>query len=40
MTALYLIAAEYRNAAEQLANLDLDPQTVADTLEGMSGGKQ
>lgn len=37
MTALYLIATEYRNAAEQLANLDLDPQTVADTLEGMSG---
>jgi hypothetical protein len=37
MTALYLIAAEYRTAAEQLANLDLDPQTVADTLDSMSG---
>jgi hypothetical protein len=37
MTALYLIASEYRTAAEQLANLDLDPQTVADTLESLGG---
>ena len=37
MTALYLLAAEYRAAAMQLADLDLDAQTVADTLEGMSG---
>lgn len=37
MTALYLLANEYRAVAEQLADLDLDPQTVADTLESMSG---
>ena len=37
MTALFLIAAEYRAAARVLADLDLDPQTVADTLEGLSG---
>jgi hypothetical protein len=37
MTALYVIAHEYQAAARTLADLDLDPQTVADTLEGMSG---
>lgn len=37
MTALHLIAVEYRNAALALADLDLDAQTVADTLEGLSG---
>lgn len=37
MTALYNIAAEYREAAEKLSDLDLDEQTIADTLEGMSG---
>lgn len=37
MTALYVLAAEYRSAAEKLADLDLDQQTVADTLESMSG---
>lgn len=37
MTALYVLAQDYRAAAEALADLDLDPQTVADTLEGMSG---
>ena len=37
MTALYVLAAEYRNAAQLLADLDADPQTVADTLEGMAG---
>jgi hypothetical protein len=37
MTALHLITQEYRAVALQLADLDLDPQTVADTLEGMSG---
>lgn len=37
MTALFLLADEYRDAAAKLADLDLDPQTVADTLEGMSG---
>ncbi len=37
MTHLFDIAAEYREAAEKLADLDLDEQTIADTLEGMSG---
>jgi hypothetical protein len=37
MTALYLLASEYRTAAEQLADLDLPPEVVRDTLEGMSG---
>lgn len=36
-TALYVLANEYRDAALKLADLDLDPQTVADTLEGLSG---
>ena len=38
MTALYALAAEYRATALQLADLDLDAQTVADTLEGISDG--
>lgn len=37
MTALYLLADEYRAAARTLAELDLDEQTVADTLESLSG---
>jgi hypothetical protein len=37
MTSLYDISKEYRDAAEKLADLDLDEQTLADTLEGMSG---
>lgn len=37
MTSLALIAQEYRSAAMALADLDLDPQTIADTLEGLSG---
>lgn len=37
MTALYELAAVFRADAEKLADLDLDPQTLADTLEGMSG---
>lgn len=35
--ALFVIAGEYIEAAKKLADLDLDEQTVADTLEGMSG---
>jgi len=35
--SLYVLADEYLAAAQQLADLDLDPQTVADTLEGLSG---
>ena len=34
---LYQISAEYRQALDALAELDLDPQTVADTVEGMGG---
>jgi len=37
MTSLYDISAEYRAAADKLADMDLDEQTIADTLEGMSG---
>ena len=37
MTSLYAIATEYRADLDRLADLDLDPQTVADTLEGMQG---
>jgi len=35
--ALYELAAEYQKAAEQLSMLDLDEQTIQDTLEGLSG---
>ncbi len=34
---LYEIAADFKSAAETLSNLDLDAQTIADTLEGLSG---
>ena len=37
MTALSLIAAEYRAQAELLADLDLPPEVVADTLESIGG---
>lgn len=37
MTALYEIVATYREAADKLADLDLDPQTLEDTLESLSG---
>ena len=37
MTALYVIAQDYRAAAEALSDLDLDAQTVADTLDSLSG---
>jgi hypothetical protein len=39
MTALtlYEISAEYRSDLEKLADMDLDEQTLADTLEGMGG---
>ena len=37
MTALYLLADEYRAAARALADLDIDEQTVSDTLESLSG---
>jgi hypothetical protein len=34
---LYDISKEYRDAAEKLADMDLDEQTIADTLESISG---
>jgi hypothetical protein len=37
MTALFQLVAEYRSVAERLADMDLDAQTCADTLEAMSG---
>jgi uncharacterized coiled-coil protein SlyX len=37
MTALYTLAGEYRAACEALSELDIDPQTLADTLESLSG---
>jgi Siphovirus Gp157 len=37
MTALYVLAQEHRALAERLADLDIDAQTLADTLEGEAG---
>lgn len=37
MSALYQLAAEYRADAEKLADMDMDEQTMLDTLEGMGG---
>ena len=37
MTALFTIAAEYRAQLSALADLDLDAQTVADTIESLQG---
>ena len=34
---LYTIAAEYRQQLAALADLDMPPEAVADTVEGMSG---
>lgn len=35
--ALYVLAQEYQAAAAQLADLDLDEQCLADTLESLTG---
>jgi len=35
--SLYELAGEYHQAAVALSNMDLDDQTIADTLEGLSG---
>jgi hypothetical protein len=37
MTALYEIAHQYRADADKLADMDLDEQTLADTLDSLSG---
>lgn len=34
---LFALAAEYRALAEKLADMECDPQVIADTLEGESG---
>lgn len=34
---LYELTLEFRSAAERLSDMDLDEQTLADTLESMSG---
>lgn len=36
-TSLYVLTGQYLAAAEHLADLDLDEQTISDTLEGLSG---
>lgn len=36
-TSLYVLTDEYRVAAARLADLELDEQTIADTLEGLAG---
>lgn len=35
--SLYVLASEYRSAADQLADLDLPEEVVRDTLESLSG---
>jgi len=40
MTTLFEIAANYRDMAATLADLDLDEQTIADTLEAEGGELQ
>lgn len=37
LPALYTLADEYLQDVAKLQDLDLDPQTIADTLEGLSG---
>ena len=40
MTALYALTSQYREAADKLSELDLDEDTIRDTLESMSGPVQ
>jgi hypothetical protein len=37
MTALFILAEQHRALAERLTDLDLDDQTIADTLEAEAG---
>lgn len=37
LPALYVLAQEYREAADTLADLDMPPEVVADTLESLAG---
>lgn len=36
-TALYILTDEYLQASQRLGDLELDEQTIADTLEGLAG---
>lgn len=36
--SLYKLANDYRQALDELSELDIDEQTMKDTLEGLSGG--
>jgi hypothetical protein len=36
-TSLYVLANEYQSVANKLLEMDLDEQTIKDTLEGFSG---
>ena len=40
MSRLYDLAAEYRAVADKLHDSELDDQTIADTLDGLSGDLQ
>lgn len=40
MTALFELAGQYRAISDKLHDLELDDQTIADTLEGLSGDVQ
>lgn len=40
MKALFELAAEYRAISDKLHDLDLDEQTISDTLEGLCGDIQ
>lgn len=40
MTSLYTIASQYRADLEALSDLDIPPEVVADTVEGMQGEVQ
>lgn len=37
MTSLYVLANDYRDAALQMADMDLPANVIADTLEGLAG---
>ena len=37
MPALYELSRDYRDAADKLADLDLPPEVIEDTLESLSG---
>lgn len=37
LPALYQLSAEFIEASRALAEMDIDPQTLADTLEGLQG---